>query len=102
MSARGGKRRYEPTTAPSDTYAVLPDSMPLLDTESQCSVIVIDSQGVSFEPGPGVQRDQLVKAERAALITDARDNVSRAEAALRDADAYSNRARAQGERRPST
>ena len=57
--------------------------MPRLATESQRSVIVIDSQqGV---PGPGAQRDMLAKAERAALralVTDARANVAQATAAL--------------------
>ena len=39
------------------------------------------------EPGPGAQRDMLTKAERAALVTDARAHVAQATAALEAADA---------------
>jgi hypothetical protein len=80
------KRRFSSTVASAD-YAPLPDSMPPLDSESQRSVVVIDSQGISSEAGPGVLRDQLVKAERDALVADARANVMQAEAALKVADA---------------
>jgi len=62
-----------------NVFVPLPDSMPPLDTESQRSVVVIDSQGVTSEPGPGAQRDLLVKAEQNALVADARANVARAE-----------------------
>jgi len=80
------KRRFSSTVAAA-AYAPLPDSMPPLDSESQRSIVVIDSQGISSEAGPGVLRDQLVKAERDALVADARANVMQAEAALKDADA---------------
>jgi hypothetical protein len=74
------------SSALADVFA--PDSMPPLATESQQSVIVIDSQqGVSTEPGAGAQRDMLAKAERAALVSDARAHVAQATAALETADA---------------
>ena len=78
------KRRF---SSPTVAYEPLPDSMPPLDSESQRSIVVIDSQGISSEAGPGVLRDQLAKAERDALVADARANVMQAEAALKDADA---------------
>ena len=75
-----GKRRYTPTVGGS---APLPDSMPPLDTDSQRSVVVIDSQGVSPEAEPGAQRDMLAKAETNALVADACATLAEAEAAYK-------------------
>jgi hypothetical protein len=88
MSGRAGgaKRRaigIDEYVGPS----MLPDSMPPLGTDSQEPVIVIDSQGgTTLEPGPGAQRDALLKAEKAALVADAQTNVAAALAALKEAD----------------
>ena len=78
-----------PTDALAAAYLPLPDSLPPLGgTDSQLSVVVIDSQGgVSSEPGPGAQRDAVAKAETAVLVSDARAELARAEAALVDAEA---------------
>ena len=65
----------------------VPDSMPPLATESQQVVVVNDSCGVSTEPGRGAQRDMLAKAEKAALVADARANIAQATAALEAANA---------------
>ena len=83
----GGSYGYAASTdAPAAAY--LPDSLPPLGTDSQLSVVVIDSQGgVSSEPGPGAQRDSVAKAEKAVLVSDARAELARAEAALVDAEA---------------
>ena len=78
-----------PTDALAAAYLPLPDSLPPLGgTDSQLSVVVIDSQGgVSSEPGLGAQRDSVAKAEKAVLVSDARAELARAEAALVDAEA---------------
>ena len=98
MSAqgRGAKRQFGSVDVdPLAAFMVMPDSMPPLDGDSQQSVVLIDSQGlVSSEPGPGAQRDALAKAEKAALVADARANVAAAEAALNSADAAVDAARA--------
>ena len=105
MSARGRKRVVDGghgANGPEDAagyvaahYAPLPDSMPPLDSNSQQSIIHIDSQGlVSSEPGPGAQRDALAKAEKSSLVADARANLVIAEAELKRADAAVDAARA--------
>jgi hypothetical protein len=58
-----------------------PSSMPPLATDSQRSIVVVDSQGFSSEPGPGTARDECNMAEKAALIANARTDLARAEAA---------------------
>ena len=70
------KRRF---SSPTVAYEPLPDSMPPLDSESQRSIVVIDSQGISSEAGPGVLRDQLAELQPLCAV--------QAEAALKDADA---------------
>ena len=78
-SSRGRKTpRDETLYAPvmldvaADALLLAHDSLPALHTDSQASVIVIDSQGVATsELGPGALRDLQSKAERAALVADA-------------------------------
>ena len=79
-----GKRRHAATVGGA-SFAPPPDSMPPLDTDSQRSVIVIDSQGVSSVAGSGAQRDMLAKAETNALVADARSSLAEAEAAYKAA-----------------
>ncbi len=87
-SGRGTKRPSSEITTPEvNIFFPFPDSMPPLSTDSQKSIVVIDSQDmVSSEPGYGVQRDMLAKAEKMGMISDARLALQSAEAALIDAD----------------
>lgn len=83
-----GKRRHAATVggASAASFVPPPDSMPPLDTDSQRSVVVIDSQGVSSLAGSGAQRDMLAKAETNALVADARSSLAEAEAAYKAAE----------------
>ena len=75
-------------TALEEQRLLYADSTPALATASQQSIVVIDSQGdVTSEPGPGALRDMQDKAERHALVADARAEVYVARAALAAADA---------------
>ena len=74
--------------APRTTSCSHADSLPPLGTESQQSVLVIDSQGdFTSEPGLGTLRDLQNKAERHALVDDARTAVTEAKSAVAAADA---------------
>ena len=93
-----GKRRHEATVGGA-LFAPPPNSMPPLDTDSQRSLIVIDSLGVSSVAGSGAQRDMLAKAEKNALVANARSSLAEAEAAYKAAkDAVRAAQTAQGAR----